>query len=44
MIFSLIGRKPNEILRLKKSYGIKTQTKIKFKIYAEGESNNKNNE
>ena len=33
--FSLIGRKPNEIF--KKPYGIKIQTEIKFKNYAEGE-------
>ena len=44
--FSLIGRKPNEILQFKwkKTYGIKIETGIKYKIHAEGEQNNKNNE
>ena len=37
--FSLIGMKPNEILHFKwkKTYGIKIQTEIRFKINAEGE-------
>ena len=37
--FSLIGRKPNKILQFKwkKTYGTKIQTKIRFKIHAEGE-------
>ena len=37
--FSLIGRKPNDIwqFKWKKTYGIKIQTKIRLKIYAEGE-------
>ena len=37
--FYLILRKPNEILQYKwkKAYGIKVQTEIEFKIYAEGE-------
>ena len=34
--FSLKGRKPNEIFQFKqKTYGIKIQTEIKFKIHAE---------
>ena len=34
--FSLIGRKPNEILEFKwkKTYGIKIRTEIRFKIHA----------
>ena len=34
--FSLIGGKPNEILQFKwkKTYGIKIQTEIRFKIHA----------
>ena len=41
--FSLIGMKPNEILRFKwkKTSGIKIQTEIRFKIHTEGEWNNK---
>ena len=37
--FPLIGRKPNEILQFKskKTYGIKIQTEIKYKVHAEGE-------
>ena len=37
--FFLIGRKPNEILQFtwKKTYGIKIQTEIEFKVHAEGE-------
>ena len=35
--FSLKGRKPNDIFQFKqKTYGIKIQTEIKFKIHAEG--------
>ena len=34
--FSLKGRKPNDIFQFKqKTYGIKIQTEIKFKIHAE---------
>ena len=37
--FSLIGGKPSDILQFKwkKTYGIKIQVEIKFKIHAEGE-------
>ena len=44
--FSLIRRKPNEILqfKVKKTYDIKIRAEIKFGIHAEGAQNNKNHE